>query len=74
MIFSRQFTVQPQQHVISISHPFLLWHYDYACHNYYHFLIDALPVLIVGLRALNGSLPVVPVMANQLQVSEGARR
>ena len=71
LLHNYQFTIQPQQHVIRISEPFLLWHYDYACHNYYHFLVDALPVLIVGLRALNGSLPVVRVMANQLQV--GAR-
>ena len=48
--------------------PILLWHDDYASHNFYHFLVDALPVLIVGLRALNGSLPLLHAMAGQKQV------
>ena len=48
--------------------PILLWHDDYASHNFYHFLVDALPVLIVGLRALNGSLPSLHAMAGQKQV------
>ena len=51
-----------------VSEPFLLWHYNYAASNFYHFLIEAMPALIVGLRALNGSLRVVTVMAHERQL------
>ena len=49
--------------MVRISDPFMLFHVEFACYNFYHFLVEALPALIVGLRALNGSLPVITVMA-----------
>ena len=65
---SLQFTINAGTPVLPIPFPILLWHDDYACHNFFHFLVDALPVLITGLRALNGSLPLVHAMAGKKQV------
>ena len=64
-----QFTVQPHQLMMPIVEPFVLWHYNYSCFNFFHFFIEGMPALIVALRALNGSQPVVTVMAEERQVS-----